>query len=158
MFRKLTREKQKLSIDECKKLLTSEKRGVLSLYGLDGYPYGVPMDFLYNEKENTIFFHGGKHGHKYEAILKKPKVSFCTFDKGYQEEGKWPYIVKSVVVFGKVAEITDRKKAMDLLRAFGYKYCSDDEYVEYEVREDGPHSLCLELKIEDMQGKLVREE
>ena len=79
MFRQLTRIKQQLSLDECIHLLKSEKRGVLSVLGEDGYPYGMPMNHWYNEEDGKIYFHCGKTGHRLDALKKENKVSFCVY-------------------------------------------------------------------------------
>ena len=42
MFRPVKREKQSLSPGEIEALLKRNNWGVLSLYGREGYPYGVP--------------------------------------------------------------------------------------------------------------------
>lgn len=44
----------------------NEPRGVLSVLGDDGYPYGMPVTHWYNEKNGKIYFHGAKSGHKIE--------------------------------------------------------------------------------------------
>ena len=44
MFRDVTRVKQKLPQAECVEILKSEPRGVLSVLGDEGYPYGMPMN------------------------------------------------------------------------------------------------------------------
>ena len=49
MFRPMRRFKQQLTDDECLSILRREPRGVLSLCGDDGYPYGVPMNYVYDE-------------------------------------------------------------------------------------------------------------
>lgn len=59
MLRKLTREKQQLSNEECLELLTNEKRGVLSVIGDEGYPYALPIDYYYNKDDNKIYFIAG---------------------------------------------------------------------------------------------------
>ena len=43
MFRKMRRSKQELTKEECIEILKKEPRGVLSVQGEDGYPYGMPM-------------------------------------------------------------------------------------------------------------------
>ena len=43
MFRTLVRRKQQLPQEECVRILETEKRGVLSVLGDDGYPYGMPL-------------------------------------------------------------------------------------------------------------------
>ena len=76
MFRDLTRKKQKLSLEECKEILKQEVRGVLAVNGDDGYPYALPINFYFDERNNKIYFHSGKVGHKLDAIDSSDKVSF----------------------------------------------------------------------------------
>ena len=47
MFREMMRKKQALSLEECKEILKTETRGVLSVMGENGYPYGMPMNHFY---------------------------------------------------------------------------------------------------------------
>ena len=77
MFRPMRRFKQQLTQEECVEILNNEVRGVLSVLGDDDYPYGIPIDFYYNQQENKIYFHGAKEGHKTDSIKKHNKVSFC---------------------------------------------------------------------------------
>ena len=94
---KLSEVKQKLSDEECMEILKSEPRGVLSLIGDDDYPYGMPMNFLYIPEDNAIYFHGGRKGHKIDAIRKNNKASFCTYDSGFKKPGEWSLNIKSVI-------------------------------------------------------------
>ncbi|HAE15317.1 MAG TPA: 5-nitroimidazole antibiotic resistance protein, partial [Erysipelotrichaceae bacterium] len=59
MFRELVRKGQQLDENTCIKLLKETKRGVLSVIGDDGYPYGTPINHFYNEEDGKIYFHGG---------------------------------------------------------------------------------------------------
>ena len=77
MFREMRRSKQQLSQEECTEILKQEVRGVLSVLGEDGYPYGMPLDHWYDEKNGKIYFHGAKEGHKIDAIKACDKVSYC---------------------------------------------------------------------------------
>ena len=85
MFREMLRKKQQLSQDECAELLRREMRGVLSVQGDDGYPYGLPMDHWYCEEDGHLYFHSGKKGHKLDAIRRCDQVSYCVYDQGYRE-------------------------------------------------------------------------
>ena len=89
MFREMMRKKQQLSQEECVSLLKSEMRGVLSVLGDDDYPYGMPMDHWYCEADGHLYFHGGKLGHKIDAMKRHDKVSFCVYDEGFRREGEW---------------------------------------------------------------------
>ncbi|MCQ2462493.1 MAG: pyridoxamine 5'-phosphate oxidase family protein [Clostridia bacterium] len=157
MFRELTRKKQSISDKECAEILKNEPRGVLSVLGDGGYPYGMPMNFYYDEESGSIFFHGGKSGHKIDAVRRCDKVSFCVYDSGFRKENEWALNIKSVIVFGRISEVTDFQKAMAVSRKLSLKYTSDTEYIDREIQGFGNVTLCLELKPEFITGKLVNE-
>ena len=50
MFREMRRKKNEISIDMAKQLLASSRRGVLAVNGDDGYPYAIPVNYLYDDK------------------------------------------------------------------------------------------------------------
>ncbi len=45
----MRRFKQQVSAEECIEILKTTKRGVLSVIGDDGYPYGFPINHYYSE-------------------------------------------------------------------------------------------------------------
>lgn len=156
MFRKMRRSKQELTKEECIEILKKEPRGVLSVQGEDGYPYGMPMTHWYNEKDGKIYFHGAKSGHKIDAIKNCDKVSFCVMDEGYRKEGEWALNIRSVIVFGRLHS-GRTGKGRGNLHKFMQKFTDDKAYVEHELKHSGPAVLCLELEPEHMTGKLVNE-
>ena len=107
MFRTMRRFKQELTREECLAVLRSQPRGVLSLLGENGYPYGLPIDYWYNETDGKLYFHGAKEGHKIDAIRACDKASFCVHDEGQRVAGEWPLHFCSVIVFGRIAPVTD---------------------------------------------------
>jgi nitroimidazol reductase NimA-like FMN-containing flavoprotein (pyridoxamine 5'-phosphate oxidase superfamily) len=64
MFRPMRRFKQQMTDEECIRVLKEERRGVLSLHGEDGYPYGIPINYYYDEADGRIYLHGASSGHK----------------------------------------------------------------------------------------------
>ena len=157
MFREVARKKQQLSREESIALLIREPRGVLSLLGDDGYPYGLPIDHWYNEEDGCLYFHSGKAGHKVDAMHRCDKASFCVYDQGYQEEGDWALHIKSVIVFGRIEIVEDHEKAISLTRQLRLKYTQDLEYIEEEIRKYGPATLCFRLVPEHITGKITKE-
>ena len=127
MFREMIRKKQQLSNEECIRLLTEEPRGVLSVMGDNGYPYGMPMDHWYCPEDGRLYFHSGMQGHKVEAIRRCGKVSYCVYDSGYKNPGEWALNIKSVIVFGRVEIVEDAAKAEDIVRRLSLKYTGDRE-------------------------------
>ncbi|MBR1780629.1 MAG: pyridoxamine 5'-phosphate oxidase family protein [Oscillospiraceae bacterium] len=157
MFRDMLRKKQALSQEEILTLLREQPRGVLSVLGDDGYPYGMPMNFWYCEEDGRLYFHGGRLGHKIDALRRCDKASFCVYDQGYRREGEWALNIKSVIVFGRVSFVADQERAMYLSRQLSYKYTQDQDYIEHEVQASGPGTLCFSLTPEHITGKLVNE-
>ena len=157
MFRKLQRKNQELNIEECKRILKDTKRGVLSVIGDEGYPYGMPLNHYYVEEEGIIYFHGGKRGHKMDALKENPKVSFCVYDEGRKEEDEWFLRFKSVIVFGKMEILEEEEKIKDIARRLSYKFTSDETYIEEEIRKDTFRTALLALHIEYMCGKEGKE-
>ena len=157
MFRDMSGRKQQLSREESIAILKQEPRGVLSLLGDGGYPYGMPIDHWYNDADGCLYFHGGKKGHKIDAIQAWDKASFCVMDQGFRKEGEWALNIKSVIVFGRIQILTDHKKAIDITRQLSLKYTGDIECIEREIMDSGKNTLVFRLVPEHITGKLVNE-
>lgn len=157
MWREITRKKQALALEECIEILKNEPRGVLSVIGDGGYPYGVPLNHYYCEDNGHVYFHGGRSGHKVDAIRACDKASFCVYDEGCREEGEWALNIKSVIVFGKIQIVEDFGEAMDICRKLCCKFTSDSDYIEKEIAASGKNTLCFKLVPEHITGKKVNE-
>ncbi len=157
MFRELTRKNKQLSMEECIEVLKTETRGVLSVLGDGGYPYGMPMNHWYNEENGKIYFHSGKDGHRSDALRKNAKVSFCTYDRGYRKEGEWALNVRSVIVFGKIEIIDDFDTIAEITTKLSHKFTQDDEYIRREIELYAHKTLLLVLSPEHICGKFVNE-
>lgn len=157
MFRELTRKNKQISEKECIELLKNETRGVLSVIGDNGYPYGMPMNHFYDENDGCIYFHCGSGGHRYDALKENDKVSFCVYDKGKRKDGDWALNVKSVIVFGRVEFIGEMEKIVDITTRLSHKFTADDEYIKKEIEQHGHRTVLLKLSLEHICGKLVTE-
>ena len=157
MFRQMRRFRQQVSREECVRILQEEKRGVLSMAGEDGYPYGIPLNHWYNPADGKLYFHGAKEGHKIDALRNDNRVSYCVMDAGYRREGEWALNVTSVIVFGRISLVTDEEKARLIGENLCRKFTDDEAYIQKELENALPRAQCLELTIDHMTGKLVNE-
>ena len=155
MFREMRRFKQALTQEECVELLEKAPRGVLAVSGDNGYPYALPLDYIY--LDGALYFHGARQGHKLDSIDRDSKVSFCVMDEGFHKEGDWALTIKSVIVFGRMARLDDRERALTIARRLGQKYYPTEQSVEDELSRDFDRLQLLELKIEYISGKRVHE-
>ena len=74
MFPEMRRIKQQLSDQAAEAVLLRGTSGVLSLLGEDGYPYGVPLSYVY--QNGKLLFHCATKGHKLDALRREEKCSF----------------------------------------------------------------------------------
>lgn len=156
MFRSLQRKNKELSLDECKSILKEEKRGVLSVIGDGGYPYGMPMNHYY-AGDGNIYFHCGKRGHRLDSLKNSDKVSFCVYDKGVKTENDWALTIRSVIVFGKTEIIDNADIIADISEKLSRKFTDDEAYIKNEIECFAHETLILRLTPEHVCGKRVEE-
>jgi len=157
MFRELTRKNKQLPTEDCIAILRSETRGVLSVIGDDGYPYGMPMNHFYNDDDGAVYFHSGSVGHRLDSLRKCDKASFCVYDRGVRKAGEWAYDVKSVIIFGHIEIIDDPAVIVDISTRLSHKFTRDEEYIKKEIAGHAHRTLILKLTVEHMCGKTVNE-
>ena len=151
-------KKQQLTTEECVEILKQEPRGILSMLGDDGYPYGIPMTHWYCEENGHLYFHGAKEGHKIDAIEKCDKVSFCVHDEGYRKEGEWALNIKSVVVFGRMKVLEDAEVKKKICENLCLKlYGRSGIYKGRTSKISGSHLVPGTDPGSIMTGKLVNE-
>ena len=116
MFRAIRKKKNEISINAAKDLLRSSRRGVLAVNGDEGYPYAIPINYLYDEENNKIIFHGAKAGHKVDSIKKNDKICFTVFGNETFIEENWAPYLQSVVVFGRCHLVENRDDIISLVK------------------------------------------
>lgn len=147
----MRRCKQGLSEEECNSVLDKNTAGVLALVDEDG-PYAVPLSYVY--QNHMIYFHCAKTGHKLDAIMYQPNVSFCVIDQDKIVPEKFTTHYRSVIVFGKASiinEVTEKRKAIELI---GRKYSlHDEEALQKEIEKDFLNVCLIKLTISNVSGK-----
>lgn len=157
MFRPIRKKKNEIDIEASRKLLHDARRGVLAVNGDDNYPYAIPVNYLYDEVNQKIYFHGARAGHKTDAIKACDKVCFTVFGNETFKEESWAPFLQSVVIFGRCHWITDQPAAMALLKRFAMKFYPDEGMADEEIAISGKAVQMYEIEIEHMSGKEVQE-
>lgn len=153
MFREMRRNKQLLSQEESVEILENRTAGVLALMGDEGYPYTVPISYVYDE--GRIYFHSAKSGHKIDAIRVCDKASFCVVDQDEIVPEKYTTYFRSVIVFGKIRILEDENEKRDAMEKIAVKYYPEDSAANRDQAiAKEKNALCLiELSVEHMTGK-----
>ncbi len=157
MFKEIKRVKQVLPNDECVKILEETPRGVLSINGDDGYPYGMPLNHYYDKEENRLYFHGGKFGYKMDCLYKDNRCSYAVMKEVGVHENGWAILFESVIVFGKIHFVEDVDMIASISRKLSHKFTLDDGYIEEEIRKSLDRTAMFYIEIEHMTGKKVTE-
>ena len=158
MFRELARQNRAATREECVRLLEAEKRGVLSVIGDNGYPYGMPMNHWYDADTGCLWFHCGHDGHREDALRRCDKVSYCVHDEGWTAPHHWAKHVTSVIVFGRMELVEDMDEIVRVGTALSYKFIQDEEHIRREIAASAHKTVLLKLTPEHMCGKHVVEE
>lgn len=151
MFRKMRREKQLLSAQDTANVLNRCTNGILACSGDAGYPYAVPLSYIY--LNNKIYYHCGKQGHKMDAILNDAKVSFAVVDEDTIVGPEYTSYFRSVIAFGR-ARITSGQERYDAFYAMAEKYSGGQPEAE-KIKQvtECEHAYVIAIDIDHLTGK-----
>lgn len=152
MFRELRRKNQLLSKEDTIEILKNNSSGTLACFGDDGYPYSVPLSYVYTN--GKIYFHCALEGHKIDAIKRNEKVSFSIIHQDDVLPEKYTTCYKSVIVFGKARILENAQEINFSIKELGRKYnCDDEEGIQKEIDTFANKFLMVEISIDHMTGK-----
>jgi len=157
MFREIRRKKNEIREEAVKALLRDSRRGILAVNGDNGYPYAIPINYLYDEERRRIFFHGSRVGHKIDALKASDKVCFTVCGNEIIKEEAWAPFVQSALVFGRCRLIENSEKVLIILKQFAMKYYPSEDMAVAAVASGGEAVQMFEIEIEHMSGKQVQE-
>lgn len=152
MFREMRRKRQLLPNEMSEDILRTGRTGVLGVSGDEGYPYTVPVNYVY--EDGAIYFHCAKSGHKLDSIRKSDKVSFCVIDKEQIVPEEFTAYFRSVIAFGRASEVTDEEEKRKAMRMLNGKYSPGlDEAGENEIQKEWNILCVIRIRIEHLTGK-----
>jgi nitroimidazol reductase NimA-like FMN-containing flavoprotein (pyridoxamine 5'-phosphate oxidase superfamily) len=110
----MRRNRQQLSREECERILGRCTSGVLALAGDGGYPYAVPLSYVY--ADGAIIFHSAVQGHKVDAIKRDSRCSFCVIEQDEIRPAEFTTYFKSVIAFGRIHILEGADEKVQALR------------------------------------------
>ncbi|MBQ3404526.1 MAG: pyridoxamine 5'-phosphate oxidase family protein [Oscillospiraceae bacterium] len=153
MFREMRRIRQKLTDEETRDILRRGTSGVLALSGDEGYPYALPISYLYDG--GKLYFHCAKAGHKIDAIARSDKASFCVIDQDQTAPEIFTTLYRSAIAFGRIRimeDDPDKRRAIERL-ADKYAPGGDTAHRDSSIEREWSRLNMLELTIEHLSGK-----
>lgn len=152
MFREMRRSKQLLPEADTNEILENGTTGIVSVLGDDEYPYGVPINYAY--ENNTIYFHCAKTGHKIDAIRKHDKVSFTVIASDLVAPAEFTTHFKSIIAFGSASVVENDDVKLHAMRLLNQKYSPDFmESGEESIRQAWNALEVVQIELEHVSGK-----
>ena len=128
------------------------KSGVLAVAGDEGYPYAVPMSYVYYNGD--LYFHSALSGHKLDAIAREEKVSFCVVAQDSVVPEKFTTRYQSAIAFGRACIVTDSEEKRQALMALVEKYAPDHiESSRHYLEADFNQTAVVKVTMEHLTGK-----
>ena len=153
MFCEMRRKRQQLTEAECIEILMKNTSGVLAVLDDNGYPYAVPLSYVYDS--GSLYFHCAKSGHKLDAIKNCDKVSFCVIDQDLIVPKEYTTHFRSVIIFGRASVMDQEDEIRSAIEKLAIKYNPDDskENRNCAIEKEYKAMCMVKIQIEHMTGK-----
>jgi nitroimidazol reductase NimA-like FMN-containing flavoprotein (pyridoxamine 5'-phosphate oxidase superfamily) len=154
MRREMRRKERQLTPEETEAILRKCQYGVLSTVCEDGYPYGLPISYVY--EDGKIYFHHTKESSMMkENITGEVRACFTVVGDTELLPAKFATRYESVIAFGKIRESEDKTGIlMRLVKRFSADYL---EQGEKAVKTAAERVSVYEFDIEQVTGKARKE-
>lgn len=151
MFRPMRKAQRAFDAAETQAVLNRGEYGTLSTCGEDGYPYSVPLSYVYDE--GALYFHCALEGQKLDNIAYCPKVSFSVVASTEVLPDKFSTKYESAVAFGRASQVEGDEKQRALLKLIE-KYSPDfvDAGKQY-IQNAHVKTAVYKIDIEHLTGK-----
>lgn len=148
-----------MPVEEVERLLAKGQVGRIASIDSQGYPYIVPVHFVYfNEK---IYFHGLPKGQKLDNINQNPKVGFevdemlSLISEGIEEPCDVNTEYNSIIISGTAEPVSDIEYKKEVLHKIVEKY------TPHLRGKDIPENMIkgtavIEITIKDCTGKYYK--
>ncbi|MDR1865007.1 MAG: GNAT family N-acetyltransferase [Bacteroidales bacterium] len=152
VFPAMRRGDRTMENEKARELLRNGEYGLLSVCSINGYGYGVPLNYALSDE--SIYFHCALEGFKMENIRYNNRVSFCVTGRTHILPERFTTLYESVLVFGRITvELSDaeRMKALELLvqKYSPQHVAASKDYIHASFHK----TRVLRLDMEHLSGK-----
>ena len=140
------------SLGRAKGVTGAATAGTLALLGDNGYPYAVPLSYVY--APGRLYFHSAPCGHKIDAIGRCDKASFCVIDRDEVRPERYTTFYRSVIAFGRIHIVEDEAEKLAAARMLGDRYNpGQEEALSDELAKGLSRMVVMRFDIEHLTGK-----
>ena len=152
-MQEMRRKDRELPSEQAWEVLRKSDYGFLSMIGVEGEPYCVPLS--YAVEGDTVYIHTGRKGYKLDCLRKNPRACFSAVLYHQNVPEAFTMNFASCIAEGSVRFVTDDAERVQGIRAIVAKYSGqylDTASFEKEMR-GMPAVEILALKVEEIKGR-----
>ncbi len=124
---------------------------------LDGKPYGVPLNFVWDEEGDCIYFHCAPEGKKLDILERRDCVSFCVVGKVNLQSSQFTTEYESIIITGETTICTGDEERMLALELLLKKLSPHDLEIGMRYAQRSFYRTCIvRLDIDSWSGKCKR--
>lgn len=118
----------------------------------NGYPYGIPLNYVF--ARGKIYFHCAGQGHKTDNIAYNNRVSFTVVTRHDPIPDKFSTNFESAVVFGRAIEVNEidekRYALVEMIKKFSHGFMEKGlKYIDSDINK----TTVFGIKPEKISGK-----
>ena len=155
MARTMHHKERQLPEEETQALLSRGKEGILAVNGDEGYPYAVPVNYIY--MDDAIYIHTAPYGYKMESVTKNSKVCFTAIISSEIIEADTTTKYESVIAVGDAAVISDTAQKRKIMEAIVQRLAPSNVSGGLQTIEKLLSSVgIIRIDITELTGKAYR--
>lgn len=153
MERKMHKIKRQMTDEAAKAAFEAGHHGTLSVNGDDGYPYAVPVNYVY--VDGKIYIHSAKVGYKIDCLKRDSKVCFSAILDAQVVPRMVTARFTSVVAFGRATLVEDEAERYMALKAFVDRLCGPGALTEGMdfLEKTIARTAVIRVDVEQLTGK-----
>lgn len=152
MAYEMRRTDRSISEAQAREIMAQADHGFLATVGEDGWPYVVPLNHVLDG--DTLYVHCALGGHKLDNIAHDERVSYCGVAHTEIDPKAVTTRYRSAIAFGRASVVEDEAEKRKALELLGRRFCAGYEAeVQAEIRQDGPKTSVVRIRIERITGK-----
>lgn len=155
MNRELHKKDRQIPQASVKEMLAACREGTLAMNGDDGYPYCLPMNYIY--LNDAIYIHTAKYGYKIDALNADKKVCFSVIVRSEAAPELFTTRYESIVAVGDVEFVEDGNEKRLVMETFIRRFSPDFKEGGMKfINASLDKTAILKLRIRDLKGKAFR--
>jgi nitroimidazol reductase NimA-like FMN-containing flavoprotein (pyridoxamine 5'-phosphate oxidase superfamily) len=113
---------EEIPLVRMEEILRHTEWGVLANVSADGEPYAVPISYAWDENTGNLIIHTYRQGNKIDNIQRDSRVCFTVVGSSHLITDKFAAGYESLVIFGRIEQITDPDEALRAAVLFCRKF------------------------------------